>query len=194
VTFSIVIPTVGRDSLRSTLQSIKQQELMPGDEVLLINDGPKTDALRQMWQEARLPGELISLDDGPHQDWGATARTTGGSIAAGTHLLWQDDDDTYLPGAFSVIRRECASTPESFLLFRMAYPNGWLVWRDHQVTCGNVSTQIFIAPRKLTLGTWGSRYHGDFDFISSSIQKNPDTAVRFVDCPIAMYSRPVDPG
>jgi len=190
-TLSVVVATTGRASLRRTLESIRRQSLISGDEILLVHDGPCNASTRRLWEEFSLPGRLIVLDEGPHRDWGATARSAGQAAARGSHLLWQDDDDTYLPGAFTQIRSEIRQTPEALLLFRLAYPNGWLLWRGPQASRGNVSTQIVVLPRRCHLGQWGKHYEGDFDFIDSSIKANPDRELRFVDCPIVMYSRPL---
>lgn len=188
-TLSVIIATIGRPSLQRTLESVRQQDLIPGDEIFVIHDGPMSPEVERVWNESGLPGRLVALDDGPHRDWGAAARTVGMTLANGSHLIWQDDDDTYLPGAFSVIRRECTQEPEAFLLFRMAYPNGWLLWQHPQVVGGNVTTQIFVAPRKLPLGVWGTHYAGDYDFIASSIERNPTVPVRFIDRVTVMFSR-----
>ena len=188
-TLSVIVSTIGRASLQKTLDSVRQQDLIPGDEILVIHDGPRSTDVERIWVESNLPGKLVVLEDGPHNDWGAAARTVGMGLATGTHLIWQDDDDTYLSGAFSVIRRECIQTPDAFLIFRMAYPNGWLLWQRPEIVGGNVSTQIFVAPRKLPLGTWGQRYAGDYDFIESSITRNPTIPVRFIDRVIVMFSR-----
>ncbi len=188
-TLSVIISTIGRSSLQRTLESVRQQDLIPGDEIFVIHDGPMNPEVECVWNESGLPGRLVALDDGPHRDWGAAARTVGIAMATGSHLIWQDDDDTYLPGAFSVIRRECTQEPEAFHLFRMAYPNGWLLWQRPDIASGNVSTQIFVAPRKLPLGEWGRHYAGDYDFIASTIERNPTVPVRFIDRVIVMFSR-----
>ena len=64
---SIIIPTIGRATLARTLATIAAQELLPGDEVLVIGDGPQPEAER-MFQAAGLPGRYL---DGPtRHNWG----------------------------------------------------------------------------------------------------------------------------
>jgi hypothetical protein len=196
---SVIVATTGRESLRATLASIRQQRLQAGDEVILAHDGPTLNAATAAaWHEeifsgghsgASMGGHVRTLPSGPHGDWGAAARTAGQDHASGTHLLWQDDDDVYLPGAFDSVRREIAQTPDDILLFRVAYPDDRLVWRTPTVQCGNVSTQMFCIPREAKLGTWGTRYEGDFDFLESTIAANPDRRVRFVGTPLTLYGR-----
>jgi len=132
---------------------------------------------------------MVVLAAGPHHDWGAAARTVGQSMAKGTHLLWQDDDDVYLPGAFDVIRREIVTAPDEILLFRLVYPDGRVLWKEPAIAWKNVSTQMYVVPRTARLGRWGARYWGDFDFLQSTVNANPGRPVCFVDKPIVMYSR-----
>ena len=69
---SIIIPTIGRATLARTLATIAAQELLPGDEVLVIGDGPQPEAER-MFQAAGLPGRYL---DGPERhNWGGAQRT-----------------------------------------------------------------------------------------------------------------------
>ena len=73
-TFTIILGTAGRKTLRRTLRSITSQ-LEPGDEIMIIRD-----------------------DSG---DAGDTPRNISMHRAAGTHLLFMDDDDEYTPGRVS---------------------------------------------------------------------------------------------
>jgi hypothetical protein len=186
---SVIVTTTGRTSLPATLASIRAQRLLEGDEILLVHDGQAGIQTIIAWDQARLPGQIVVLPTGPHGDWGALARTTGQMRASGSHLLWQDDDDVYLPGAFDVIRREIVRSPQDILLFRLAYPGGKLLWRAPVIQCRNVSTQMYVIPRAARLGRWGSHYQGDFQFIQTTIAANPDRHIRFVDKPTVMYSR-----
>lgn len=186
---SVIVATTGRASLAKTLASIRSQRLLEGDEVLLVHDGEPGIQAIIAWDQARLPGQMLVLATGPHHDWGAAARSAGQVRACGSHLLWQDDDDVYLPGAFDLIRREIVASPEDILLFRLAYPSGRLLWRVPIIQCRNVSTQMYVVPRAAQLGKWGTHYQGDFEFIETTVAANPGRPVRFVDKPTVMYSR-----
>jgi hypothetical protein len=77
-TFSVIVGTRGRATLMRTLESITTQ-LAPGDELFVLRD-----------------------DSG---DAGDTPRNETMHRAAGSHLLFMDDDDVYLPGAFATMPR-----------------------------------------------------------------------------------------
>ncbi|MBI3865203.1 MAG: glycosyltransferase family 2 protein [Planctomycetia bacterium] len=186
---SVIVASTGRPTLTKTLASIRAQRLLQGDEVLLVHDGQPAAQTVIAWDQARLPGEMLILAGGPHNDWGATARTAGQVRARAGHLLWQDDDDSYLPGAFDVIRREILATPEHILVFRMAYPSGLVLWAYPVVQVKNVSTQMYVFPRTANLGRWGTHYQGDFEFLQTTVAANPNRPARFVNRPIVMYSR-----
>ena len=141
---SIIVASSGRPSLLRTLASISDQ-MRPGDELLVdVND------------------------DAP---WGHKARNRMMPRAEGDTLLFLDDDDTYVAGAFDTVRAAVLAEPDRVHVFRMRYQNGAELWRIRHVECGNVSTQMVAIPnRPGQLGHWGDRYEGDFDFISSTVR------------------------
>lgn len=90
-TFSVIVPTVGRATLCHTLASIAAQ-LEPGDELIVVcnNSG----------------------------DFGNAARNSGIERAQGTHLVFLDDDDEWLPGALARMRRFADERPGRVGIFR----------------------------------------------------------------------------
>jgi glycosyltransferase involved in cell wall biosynthesis len=147
VRFSIIIPTVGRRSLRGTLDSVAEQ-LEPGDEV-----------------------HVLCSDAG---DYGCAARRTMIERAQGTHLLFIDDDDQYAREALSRMRAFAAGAPQRIGVFRMRYDNGLVLWRDPVLRLGNVSTQMLCVPNLGgRLGQWldeDNPGHGDFAFLRSTAE------------------------
>lgn len=87
----MIIPTVGRRTLAAALASAATQ-LEPGDEVLVVcsNDG----------------------------DLGNAARNSAIERSRGSHLVFLDDDDEYLPGAFAKMRRFADQHPDRVGIFR----------------------------------------------------------------------------
>ncbi|HVN59829.1 MAG TPA: glycosyltransferase [Gaiellaceae bacterium] len=144
-TFSIVIATKGRESLTGAFASAASQ-LRPGDEILVLcNDAG---------------------------DWGHSARNAAMPRAAGTHLLFMDDDDEYLPGALDAIRRFSAEHPDRIGIFRMRYfEDGRYVWNRREFRYKNVGTPCFVVPNVPgKLGRWDTSWPGgDWSFIEETV-------------------------
>jgi glycosyltransferase involved in cell wall biosynthesis len=145
-TFSVIIPTKGRSSIHRTLESIVPQ-LEHGDEVIVVRDSTG--------------------------DSGDTARNDGMSRARGTHLLFMDDDDVYVPGAFASMRRFAAENPGRIGIFKIEYVVGNRRWVDPELRFKNVSTQMYVVPNVPgKLGPWErrGRIAGDYVFIEETVR------------------------
>lgn len=181
-TISLIIPTIGRPSLLRTLDSVIPQ-LAHGDEIIVIGDGPQPGA-RVIIEQAHLRYDLNNcpmcggdvvlhyLETAPSRTWGHAQRQFGMSVATGDYIAFLDDDDTWTLVARAMIalvtntddftRQKCPH------IFQMRYANGSVLWQTPQLLCGNVGTPMFVVPNEPeNLGTWSSRYEGDFDFASS---------------------------
>jgi glycosyltransferase involved in cell wall biosynthesis len=140
-TFSILLATAGRGTIMRTLRSLLPQ-LEPGDEVMILRD-----------------------DSG---DAGDTPRNDAMPRAAGSHLLFMDDDDVYTPGALGRMRRFADGNPGRIGIFKLEYVVGNRRWVEPKLEFKNVSTQTFLVPNVPgRLGRWErqGRIAGDFVFI-----------------------------
>jgi glycosyltransferase involved in cell wall biosynthesis len=163
-TFSVIVGTAGRKTLARTLRSITSQ-LEPGDELFVLRD-----------------------DSG---DAGDTPRNQTMHRAAGSHLLFMDDDDVYLPDAFAKMRRFADDNPGRIGIFRMEYTTGPKRWRVPELKNRNVSTQNFLVPNVPgKLGVWEHRgtVHGDYTFIDETARLQGDPI--FVD-EVTVRVRPI---
>jgi len=163
-TFTIILGTAGRKTLQRTLRSITPQ-LEPGDELMIVRD-----------------------DSG---DAGDTPRNEGMPRAAGTHLLFMDDDDVYVRGALAKMRRFADENPGRIGIFRMEYTVGPKRWQVPELRNRNVSTQIFCVPNVPgKLGVWEHRgtVHGDYTFIEETARLQGEPV--FVD-EVTVRVRPV---
>jgi glycosyltransferase involved in cell wall biosynthesis len=150
VTFTIVIPTKGRDTLARTLASVAPQ-LEHGDEVIV---------------------ERLDCS------FGNDARERAMLKAEGSHLLFIDDDDVYTDGALAVIRDAVGREPDRVHVFQMRYSDGRLLWDTPSVYCGNVGSPMFCVPNQPgRLGSWGDTYEGDFNFLHTTLQLRGDLPV-----------------
>jgi len=163
---TIIIPTIGRSSINKTLDSIALQ-LEMHDQVFVIGDGsyPET---KKLVQQYGVQYGYFEIPNGPHHDWGARARNFGIDLAKKAYIIFMDDDDEYLPGAFRCIKSAIQQKPGYPFMFRMIHGKNTL-WKDHEIRIGNVSSQMVAVPNiKTKLGRFTERYEGDFDFIRST--------------------------
>jgi glycosyltransferase involved in cell wall biosynthesis len=93
-TFTVIVPTAGRPTLRHTLASIVPQ-LERGDQVI--------------------------VDRNDDRDFGNAARNRAIDKATTSHLVFLDDDDEWLPGALCAMRAFARENPGRIGLFGMRY-------------------------------------------------------------------------
>jgi acetyltransferase-like isoleucine patch superfamily enzyme len=179
---SIVIPTIGRPTLKTTLRSIRRQNR--GDiEIIVVSDGSRPSAERI----ARMTG--ATFIEGPRtQSWGNAQRMIGIKAAAGRYLMFIDDDDKHRRGAFNQIRAAIAATPDRIIVFRMTR-EGEILWWERVVKHTNQGTPQLLVPNVPgRLGSWltQDRYESDFDFLTEcvALQGEPiwNEAI-IADCP-----------
>jgi glycosyltransferase involved in cell wall biosynthesis len=163
---TIILPTIGRPSLKAALDSISNQ-IGRYDQVFVIGDG-QYPRCQRLVDSYGIQYAYFELPDGPHNDWGARARNFAIPLAKKGYISFMDDDDCYLPGAFGLIRRAIQEAPGKPFMFRMLHGTT-ILWAREEVALGNVSTQMTVLPNQQDkLGRFTERYEGDFDFIQST--------------------------
>lgn len=137
---SFIIPSINRQTLHRTIASI---EMWEGDEICVEFDIPRSNM------------------------WGNPQRNKAIDRATGDYLAFIDDDDYYVPGHRAVMATAMEENPGKPNLFKMAYPDGPILWETRQVIPGNVSTPMILVPNiKERLYHWpGARNMADFIFI-----------------------------
>jgi len=147
VTFSVIVPTRGRTTLRGTLRSIAPQ-LEPGDEVIV----------------------RCTRDE----DFGNAARQSMVERAKGTHLIFMDDDDQFAEGALATMRRFAREHPGRIGIFRMRYLDGSVLWSEPVLRLRNVSSQMLCVPNVPgKLGRWESPEYprvADYEFVKATAE------------------------
>ena len=152
VSFSVIVPTCGRPTLRYTLASVTPQ-LEPGDEIIVCRDSSG--------------------------DCGDSARNRMVTQARGTHLIFVDDDDELRPGALTMIRGFATDHPRRIGIFRANRLGGptWSKPGDLNES-GNALYVIPNIPGKL--GHWesppgaGPGRRGDYTFIVETVALQGD--------------------
>jgi len=109
---SVIIPTIGRDSLTRAVNSVLEQSAGSLNlEVIVVND-----AGQPLADEPWLLSEQIRVINTNHRER-CVSRNTGAAIARGKYLWFLDDDDWLLPGAIETFLRLAAESKEAAWLY-----------------------------------------------------------------------------
>jgi hypothetical protein len=175
-TISVVIATIGRPSLRATLESIRSQRLIEGDEILVAVDGAFPRAV-EMAREAGPPVRWVQTSRRgywghgirnwvfDHQGLDEPTRLHGDLLAA------IDDDNVFTPWAFDSVRRAARAKPGCPLLFRVVMMDGTIIWRSAEVAANNVDTCSLVVPAKPgRFGRFGLYFGGDLHYVRSTVE------------------------
>ncbi len=102
---SVVIPTVGRPTLRAAVDSIRRQSVPP-DEIVIVND-----SVDQVSVISELGVNVIEEFTGGRRG-PSVARNRGVSRARGEFIAYLDDDDWWFPHHLASARLSFERTPE----------------------------------------------------------------------------------
>lgn len=206
-TLSVLIPTPGLGRpLGRCLQSVREQPLLPGDEVLVIGDtaeGPLPEveatvaSFGPQYRYLEHAGQVHTfVGDTDYHSFGHEQLNHGISRARGDLLVFQDDDDIFTEGALAAIRGAATEHPGRPLLFRFVSRFRTLVWGAAKtIAQEHIGGHCFVVPNKPEwLGEWGPHYQGDYTFIRETLDRWPglngsppgDDAVVWVDKVIAL--------
>jgi hypothetical protein len=164
---SVVIPTVGRDTLEQTLDSLAAQPESSGVEVVVVADthGGFTAQLEQARRLTRSRDHVwLELDAGLHCV-GQPQRTMGARAATAAWVWFSQDDNISAKDALATIEmatdQQVRPRP---LFFKMRTYWGDVVWRSPYLALGNIDADCMVFPRHIAHAvTWGLRYEGDYD-------------------------------
>jgi len=173
-TFHIIIATGGRPTLERMLHSLKT-ELKADDAVTIIFDGP--DARKKAeWQEAWIQGfkaNVHIIEQAPNMGhWGHAARNRyqGRVLKRTTYIMHADDDDIFIKGSFSKLRKLCRN-PNALYIGKMEYvdhPDLIVPRQNKAIELSDIGTPNGIIPfDKAAKAKWGLRHGGDFDYYNS---------------------------
>lgn len=172
----IITPTIGRPSLRQTLESTDSLSIR--DMWLVISDGHNPHA-KSIWEDVSPVHSIYVEHTEVKGDYGNRLRDICMTMApTQNYFIFLDDDDVFMPGALDIIRREIALYSPLPIMFRMRNGNGEILWRTRDITPGNVGGSMFCCPNKPDfLGVWanGAGHRSDYEFIRGTLMKySPD--------------------
>ncbi len=178
MTLTIVVPTIGRPTLETTLQSIARQDLRPGDRVIVALDTyqepPRPDVAALV---ARYGFELLLVDGGVHFMGNPQLNA---AIAGCTtdYFCALGEDDVYVDGAIARLRKTLK--PGRALLFQFyappylvaGDPRRFVLWADKQLRVANISGCCIVAPSEALVPVSDQqRCEVDFDWIVDIVAK-----------------------
>lgn len=165
---SIIIPTMARWTLPRLLDSIPDDDDL---EALIIGDTFQhdfTDAFYEMSSKFthRTNIQWLIHDGGLHM-YGHPQRNYGMYLAKGDWLMFSQDDNVYLDGAFDLVRERIHNqTFDQPMLFRIDTWQAGIVWKDEELRNGNLDADCIIVPNiPEKLGKWRNYYSADTEFI-----------------------------
>lgn len=174
MSISILLTTIGRQTLTTMLASIKHQ-LNPEDHLYIVIDGPEF--------KEKVENQLSALDNCRGQVHVICHPTNIGYSGHGlrnfyqSHLLGDwithgDDDDAYLPGALAAMRHHASKAePDTILMFRFfpAADPKIVMWIDREIKLCNIGTPSGLIPNQPDkMGKWAFEFGGDCVFYKTS--------------------------
>lgn len=136
---STIIPTIGRPTLSTAIQSVLTQGLGTNDfEIIVINDSGKP-LPSEDWQNL----DNIKIIDTNKRNR-SIARNVGAAASRGNYLHFLDDDDWMLPGSFSTLLDVAESSKAAWThgAFRMVDNSGTTVTELFPDETDNCSIQM----------------------------------------------------
>lgn len=171
---TVVVPTIGRDTLPRMLQSVRDQAPASQVELLIVGDTYAGDFARSLAQVPALCAEYdaryLEHDAGAHMV-GQAQRQYGMAQARGRWLMFSQDDNEYRPGALPTILAALRAGPRCPHLFRVMTRFGFIVWQQRgDYAVGMIDADCIAVPNApARLGRWALEYAGDQAFIAETI-------------------------
>lgn len=179
VRLSVILPTVGRDTLERTLRSC-QQQLDPTDRVFVVADSNQPGLVRGVEERVLAFGGafVYSELDAGFKHYGCPQRNHGvAQAAAGSLLVFQDDTDEFAAGGLRAVRCAHAEHGDVPLLFEADLRNsGCYLDCRREIRCGEVDGHMLVVPNLPGMvAAWPcERYESDFDWIERTLALWPE--------------------
>lgn len=137
---SYIIPTIGRSSLTSAVNSVLEQEFSQmGFEIIVVNDSGTTLPNREWFSSQQV--RVINTNKCER----SYARNSGAAVAKGEYLWFLDDDDWILPGALESLWQLARQEPKAVWLYggiQIVDEHGGILGEINSALSGNCFAQI----------------------------------------------------
>ncbi len=178
MTLTIIVPTIGRPTLETTLQSIARQDLRSGDCVIVALDTyqepPRPDVAALV---ARYGFDLLLVDGGVHFMGNPQLNAALDTVTT-DYVCALGDDDVYVDGAISRLRPKLKDGRAILFKFYaprylvFGNPERFVLWMDRTLRVANISGCCIAAPREAIVPVSDhQRCEVDFDWIVEIVQK-----------------------
>jgi hypothetical protein len=185
--FTVLIGSIGRNSLKHTLDSIARQKREPGDQVFVAVDTFEDDTherYERVYKQVLSYGhgfDPIGYDAGYHFYGVEQINYTLYEMPRGcSHIFTLGDDDVFVDGAYECLRDLCAQDMERPILYKFLAPWREILWERPVMTRSRISGCCIAAPKQFvglmdtkTKNDDGTEYkEHDFDWMQGIIRKS----------------------
>ena len=181
-TFTIAVPTIGRETLVHTLDSIARQRLLPGDRVVVVLDTYQEPPRPDVADLVAFYGFELRAHNGGTHFYGNPQLNH--AILLAQHEFRTDyfcalgDDDVYVDGAIERLRAKLKPGRATlFQFYAPPYlvpdnPRRFILWADRRLRVANISGCCLAAPTSdLTLVPSDRRCEVDFEWIRATLDR-----------------------
>lgn len=182
-TFNIIVATIGRSSLSKLLNSL-ENELNENDAITIIFDGQdnfnKSNFSNDLLKNLKCK-VIVIIQEPKLGFWGHGIRNKyqGNLEVKTTFILNADDDDTYVPGAFDLLRESCTD-PNTLYIGKMQHSTKIIPRQNKKILMSDIGTPCGIIPFDIaSKSVWEWVYGGDFHYYNNL--QNYCSKVEFLD-------------
>jgi glycosyltransferase involved in cell wall biosynthesis len=188
-TLTICVPTIGRPSLRHTLDSIRRQKLVAGDRVLVVFDSHGHGHHYDLQELVEGYGFEYHEFDGGRHFMGNPQFNHGMTLATTDYFCGLGDDDVYVDGAIERLRK--ALKPGRVLLHQFYSPlfqigqraSRFVLWDEPKLQVAHISGCCMVAPTaSLVPVKDDERIEVDYEWIVDTVAKSGKKPVWMRDC------------
>lgn len=180
ISFHILLPTIGKDSIFTMLKSIKNQ-VSVHDYLTIVFDGPELPNIIKVKEYTNdfVCTINIIVEDTKLGYWGHGIRNKH-NILLGDFIWHVDDDDIITENSMSVIRNKCKDLNTIYIFKMILDDNNNIIWKNKRILPNEIGTPMGIVPMKLnSTSLFTFCYGGDYEFYKTLENNNPNSNIEY---------------